>query len=384
VTNVTVPQRVIDRAARTSDVPFSLFAAPAALADGEIVRLQSHVFASVGLAVVDRDAGCFRLLAPGDPPAIDRAWADARLDAAMALRVAHGLTGGDRAYRLLTGAGDRTPGVLADVYGPWAVVSALTGALVPVAELVAQGLLDRRMARGVVVKHRGRGRAAVGPANVALLGEAPPEKLVVREGAWQFEVHLTTGVNVGLFTDMRAERARIATFSAGRRVLNLFAYTGALSVAAAAGAPPTSRAWICRKGCSAGRAITSRSTVSMPRCTRRWPPMSLRTSRRRCATAGASTWCSSTRRASRRRVTRPSPSIATIRRSSAAPAICCSRAAIRREQHARLLAGRRGAGGGAGGAAAAARRAGGLPSDYPTELADVDARYLQTCLLRLL
>ena len=27
---------------------------------------------------------------------------------------------------------------------------------------------------------------------------------------------------------------------------------------------------------------------------------------------------------------------------------------------------------------------GGLPSDYPTELADVDARYLQTCLLRLL
>ena len=386
MTNVTVPQRVIDRAARTSDVPFSLFAPPAALADGEIVRLQSHVFASVGLAVVDRDAGCFRLLAAGDPPAIDRAWADARIDAAMALRVAHGLTGGDRAYRLLNGAGDRTPGVLADIYGSWAVVSALTGALVPVAELVAQGLLDRRMARGVVVKHRGRGRAAVGPANVALLGEAPPDTLIVREGAWQFEVHLTTGVNVGLFTDMRAERARIATFSAGRRVLNLFAYTGALSVAAAAGGA----AHVTSVDLSEGVLGWARDHFALN---------GLDAASHTTVAADVSTYLSEALRDGRRFdvVLIDPPSFSAARHAPFAidrdypPIITGACDLLAPGGDLWLASNTRGysLAGAVQVAVPAARQPrlvaqGGLPSDYPTELADVDARYLQTCLLRLL
>ncbi len=386
MTNVTVPQRVIDRAARTSDVPFSLFAAPAALADGEIVRLQSHVFASVGLAVVDRDAGCFRLLAPGDPPAIDRAWADARIDAAMALRVAHGLTGADRAYRLLNGAGDRTPGVLADIYGPWAVVSALTGALVPMAELVAQGLLDRRMARGVVVKHRGRGRAAVGPANVALLGEPPPEKLVVREGAWRFEVHLTTGVNVGLFTDMRAERARIASLSAGRRVLNLFAYTGALSVAAAAGGA----AHVTSVDLSEGVLGWARDHFALN---------GLDAATHTTVAADVSAYLSEALREGRRFdvVLIDPPSFSAARSAPFAidrdypPIIHGACELLTPGGDLWLASNTRGYSlvGAVQVAVPAARQPrlvaqGGLPSDYPTELADVDARYLQTCLLRLL
>lgn len=386
MTNVTVPQRVIDRVARTSDVPFSLFAAPAALADGEIVRLQSHVFASVGLAVVDRDAGCFRLLAPGDPPAIDRAWADARIDAAMALRVAHGLTGVDRAYRLLNGAGDRTPGVLADIYGPWAVVSALSGALVPMAELVAQGLLDRRMARGVVVKHRGRGRATVGPANVALLGEPPPEKLVVREGAWRFEVHLTTGVNVGLFTDMRAERARIASLSAGRRVLNLFAYTGALSVAAAAGGA----AHVTSVDLSEGVLGWARDHFALN---------GLDAATHTTVAADVSAYLSEALREGRRFdvVLIDPPSFSAARNAPFAidrdypPIIHGACELLTPGGDLWLASNTRGYSlvGAVQVAVPAARQPrlvaqGGLPSDYPTELADVDARYLQTCLLRLL
>ena len=46
-------------------------------------------------------------------------------------------------------------------------------------------------------------------------------------------MHLQGALNVGLFTDMREHRRNIGRFTAGRRVLNTFAYTGALSVAAA-------------------------------------------------------------------------------------------------------------------------------------------------------
>src|SRR5262249_21744218 len=48
-----------------------------------------------------------------------------------------------------------------------------------------------------------------------------------------FEVHLLGGLNVGLFCDMREHRRNLGRFVAGRRVLNTFAYTGAISVAAA-------------------------------------------------------------------------------------------------------------------------------------------------------
>lgn len=386
MTSLTVPQRVIDRATRASDLPFSLFAPPATLADGEIVRLRSHDAASLGLAAVDRAAGCYRLLAPGDAAAIDHAWAGDRIDAAMALRAAHGLPGADRAYRLLNGAGDRTPGVLADLYGGWAVVSALTDALVPVAELVAQALLDRRMARGVVVKHRGRGRAALGPANLVLLGEAPPETLVVREGAWQFEVHLTTGVNVGLFTDMREERARIARMTARRRVLNLFAYTGALSVAAAAGgaAHVTSvdlsegvLAWardhFARNGLDAGSHTTVAADVSA------YLAESAREGRRFDVVLIDPPSFSAARHAPFA-IDRDYPPIIRGACDLLAPGgdlwlasntrgyslVGAVQVAVPAARQPRLVA------------------QGGLPNDYPTELADVDARYLQTCLLRLL
>ncbi len=386
MTNVTVPQRVIDRAARASDVPFSLFAAPPTLADGEIVRLQSHVYASVGLAVVDRAAGCFRLLAPGEATAIDRTWADARIGDAMALRAAQGLTGPDRAYRLLNGAGDRTPGVLADIYGAWAVVSALTDALVPVAALVAQGLLDRRMARGVVVKHRGRGRAAAGPANVALLGEAPPEKLVVHEGAWRFEVHLTTGVNVGLFTDMRAERARIAGLTAGRRVLNLFAYTGALSVAAASGGA----AHVTSVDLSEGVLAWARDHFALN---------GLDAGSHTTVAADVSAYLAESGRDGRRFdvVLIDPPSFSAARHAAFAidrdyaPIIRAACDLLAPGGDLWLASNTRGYSlvGAVQVAVPAVRQPrlvgqGGLPGDYPTELADVDARYLQTCLLRLL
>ncbi len=385
MTNVTVPQRVIARLSRASEVPFSLFAAPAALADGEVVRLQSHLFITVGLAVVDRAAEVFRVMETGECTTLATAWVDARLEAAMALRATHGLTGADRAFRLLNGAGDRTPGLLADIYGPWAVVSALSDALVPTARLVAQGLLDRRMARGVVVKQRGRGRAADGPANVAQLGEAAPERLGVSEGPWRFEVHLTTGVNVGLFTDMRTERARIASVASGRRVLNLFAYSGALSVAAGTGGA----AHVTSVDLSEGVLAWARDHFALN---------GLDAATHTTVAADVSTYLDEALRDGARYdlVLIDPPSFSAARHAPFAidrdypPIIRAACDLLVPGGDLWLATNTRGYSltGAVQVAVPAARQPrlvalGGLPPDYPTELADVDARYLQTCLLRL-
>ncbi len=58
---------------------------------------------------------------------------------------------------------------------------------------------------------------------------------VVSEGGLKFEVDLHSYLDTGLFLDHRETRALVRQRAAGRRMLNLFAYTGSFSVYAAAG-----------------------------------------------------------------------------------------------------------------------------------------------------
>ncbi|MFO0579077.1 MAG: class I SAM-dependent methyltransferase [Polyangia bacterium] len=60
-------------------------------------------------------------------------------------------------------------------------------------------------------------------------------ELVVREGGHRFLLNLYDFLDTGLFLDHRETRALVQRAAAGRRVLNLFAYTGSFSVYAAAG-----------------------------------------------------------------------------------------------------------------------------------------------------
>lgn len=65
--------------------------------------------------------------------------------------------------------------------------------------------------------------------------DARGEFLIVREGGLQFRVNLHDWLDTGLFLDHRPMRLRIGKEAAGKRFLNLFAYTGAATVHAAAG-----------------------------------------------------------------------------------------------------------------------------------------------------
>jgi 23S rRNA (cytosine1962-C5)-methyltransferase len=57
----------------------------------------------------------------------------------------------------------------------------------------------------------------------------------VHEGGLKFEVNLTDYLDTGLFLDHRRTRALLRAESSGKRVLNLFSYTGSFTVYAAAG-----------------------------------------------------------------------------------------------------------------------------------------------------
>jgi 23S rRNA (cytosine1962-C5)-methyltransferase len=206
---------------------------------GRPLRLIDRTAGLAALGVADPENGVVRIFARHEVRSgFDLAFFTKRVEASLALRRAAGLglVAGE-SFRLLNAEGDGLPGFTVDVYGAFAVVSAPSRGLLPFARLLGEATLAAAKAeplalRGAVLKVRSKDpQDRTGKEEV--LGEKPAAKLVVHELGVPFEVHLQGALNVGLFTDMREQRRSLGRFVAGRRVLNTFAYTGALSVAAA-------------------------------------------------------------------------------------------------------------------------------------------------------
>lgn len=166
--------------------------------------------------------------------------------AALALRTTLGLVDGRSAFRLVNAEGDGLSGFVVDAYGPYQVLYVYSRGLKDwgrrLAEAIAGAIGERQTAagtpllRGILLKVRAKDSARPGkPDQDVVWGEEPPEKWIAYEGEVPYEVHLLASLNVGLFTDMREHRQRLGRFTKGRTVLNTFAYTGTLSVAAARG-----------------------------------------------------------------------------------------------------------------------------------------------------
>lgn len=82
--------------------------------------------------------------------------------------------------------------------------------------------------------HRKRRKRQRGDEQYEKLGR-DKEELVIREGGLSFIVNLSDYLDTGLFLDHRITRGLVRSGSEGKRVLNLFSYTGSFSVYAAAG-----------------------------------------------------------------------------------------------------------------------------------------------------
>ena len=88
---------------------------------------------------------------------------------------------------------------------------------------------------GVFVKHRAPQR---GSAQYERVDHRQAVR-VVQEGGLKFQVNLSDYLDTGLFLDHRQTRAMVRDQAAGKRFLNLFAYTGSFTVYAAAGGATT-------------------------------------------------------------------------------------------------------------------------------------------------
>jgi 23S rRNA (cytosine1962-C5)-methyltransferase len=171
---------------------------------------------------------------------LDRHWLLARLQAAVTLRRAHADLRETTAYRLVNGEGDGLPGLTVDRYGDHLMVQLYCAGWQPHLPLLTRVLQELLQPAGIYEKIRPRKTRELEAVSDTksygrlLAGSPAPQPLEVRENGLTFLVNLEQGLNTGLFLDQRANRRDFMARVQGKGVLNLFAYTGAFSVAAAA------------------------------------------------------------------------------------------------------------------------------------------------------
>ena len=151
---------------------------------------------------------------------------------------------GTDAYRLLTGDVEDAKGLVAERFGEIGLLLVLDDrpALLEALPGIARWYRSILGLRAVYVKRFVKDRARVDAEVLAelhspdpLVGQRVPPQIEVTERGLRFAIRPYAGFSVGLFLDRREDRSRVRSRVVSKDVLNLFAYTCAFSVAAAAG-----------------------------------------------------------------------------------------------------------------------------------------------------
>jgi 23S rRNA (cytosine1962-C5)-methyltransferase len=211
----------------------ALFEAPRAASEVEVrsagKQLLGRGFASPSSSIAAR------LWRQGDGP-LDAEFVAGLVEAAARLRERFVPPETD-GYRLVHAEGDGLPGLVVDRYAGVLSVQATTAGteaarplwLPPLRALFPGASI---LQRNDVASRHGEGL----PLDDELLaGEAPPARVPFRERGMTFLADLSGGQKTGFFLDQRENRHLVRGLSGGKRVLNLFSYSGAFGVAALAG-----------------------------------------------------------------------------------------------------------------------------------------------------
>lgn len=175
---------------------------------------------------------CARLVSRDVKHVLDKSLLVHRLNVALSLR--------ERLfdkpfYRLVYGDSDLLPGLVVDRFGDHLVVQLASAAMERNKDAVLDALVQVLKPRGVLWKNDSAARDAEGLERyVDTAFGMVPEWVALEENGVKFEAPVLEGQKTGWFYDHRMNRARLAPYVEGKRVLDLFSYIGGWGVQAAA------------------------------------------------------------------------------------------------------------------------------------------------------
>ncbi|MDM9650436.1 class I SAM-dependent rRNA methyltransferase [Pseudomonas wenzhouensis] len=175
---------------------------------------------------------CARLLSRDVKHVLDKSLLVHRLNVCLSLR--------ERlfdkpCYRLVYGDSDLLPGLVVDRFFDILVVQLASATMEAHKDDVLAALIQVCKPSGILFKNDSSARDAEGLERYVetAYGEVP-EWVALEENGVKFEAPVIEGQKTGWFYDHRMNRARLAPYVKGKRVLDLFSYIGGWGVQAAA------------------------------------------------------------------------------------------------------------------------------------------------------
>ena len=163
---------------------------------------------------------------------IDQPFYVRKLTIAKDVRHRIGVIGNDNnTYRLVHGEGDNLPGLVIDIYGNTAVMQAHSVGMHRDRLMIAKALKEVMGDDLQNIFYKSETtlpyKAELGQENGFLLGGDTDDVAV--ENGLQFHVDWLRGQKTGFFVDQRDNRSLLERYAKGRKVLNMFCYTGGFS-----------------------------------------------------------------------------------------------------------------------------------------------------------
>ena len=202
------------------------------LEEGEVVRVitAGGEFIAVGHYQIGSIA--VRVLSFSDVTIDDELWSS-RLRSAFRMRQSIGIVDNphNNTYRLVHGEGDNIPGLVIDVYGDTAVMQAHSVGIHQQRLAIARCLVEVAGDRVKNVYYKSETtlpyKADLGQEDGFIVGGSDDN--VAMENGLKFHVDWLKGQKTGFFVDQRENRSLLERFSHGKKVLNMFCYTGGFS-----------------------------------------------------------------------------------------------------------------------------------------------------------
>ena len=175
---------------------------------------------------------CARLLSRDLKHSLDKSLLVHRIQVALSLRER---LFDQPCYRLIYGDSDLLPGLVVDRFHDHLVVQLASATMERNRDAVLEALVQVIKPRGVLWKNDSAARDAEGLERyVDTAFGVVPEWLDLEENGVKFQAPVLQGQKTGWFYDHRMNRARLAPYVKGKRVLDLFSYIGGWGVQAAA------------------------------------------------------------------------------------------------------------------------------------------------------
>ena len=206
-------------------------------ADGDVVDLVSDKGKFIARGLYNsRSRIRMRLYTWQQSEPLDAAFWRRRLEAAINLRKDLGYDDPQGAARLVFSEGDGLSGLVIDRYGEYLAVQVTALAIAMRLEQIVPILVDLVHPRGIVIRtERGMTQAeGIELRDGPYWGEMPQGPAFIEEHGLRYGVDLAEGHKTGFYLDQRENRREAARYLRGRRVLDMFCYTGGFGIAASA------------------------------------------------------------------------------------------------------------------------------------------------------